>query len=84
MKEKFTRKNDIGVSIEYYIVGYFEDEGKQYRIYTDFVTDKTNLVGIRLFVDVLEGENYKPVSEEEKNSVLERFHSNILDYIEKR
>ena len=84
MREKFTKKNDIGVPIEYYIVGYYNDEGKKYRIYNDFVSDNKNLIGIRLFVDCIEGEQYHQLFEEEKNRILEKFHGNVLEYIEKR
>ena len=33
--ETFTRKNDIGVDIEYTIIGYLKEKNN-YMIYTDF------------------------------------------------
>ena len=82
MKETFTRKNEIGVTIEYYVVGYLKDDNKTYRIYTDFVTDKTNMSGIRLLVDKVVDKDYIPVSKEEANSIVERFQKEIMNYIE--
>ena len=82
MKETFYRKNEIGVTIEYYVVGYLKDEDKTYRIYTDFVTDNTNISGIRLLVDKVEEKNFVPVSKDETAIIVEKFQKEIMNYID--
>ncbi|MBP5678705.1 MAG: hypothetical protein J6X28_02625 [Bacilli bacterium] len=85
MEEKFYRKNDIGVTIEYYVIGEYINQGKKYRIYTDFVTDESTFTGIRLFVDLMiDNENYVVVEGEEKRRLLEEFHSEILNYTQQK
>lgn len=86
MEEKFYRKNDIGVKIEYYIIGYYISNNKKYRIYTDFVTDKTNMAGIRLFVDIdeLNDGNYIQVGEEEARFIIDEFHTDIFNFTQQR
>ena len=47
----FIKKNDLGVDIEYTIVGTYEDDdGTKYIIYTDFVEDDTYPINLRLYV----------------------------------
>ena len=81
MNETFYRKNDIGVNIEYYVVGYWKNNEKTYRIYTDFVTDSSNMSGIRLFVDQVNDKEYIPLSKEDSQIVIEQFQNEITEYI---
>ena len=81
MKETFYRKNEIGVNIEYYVVGYWKNDDKTYCIYTDFVSDSTNISGIRLFVDQVNGKESIPLSKEESTTIINQFQNEILDYI---
>ena len=58
MIETFKRKNELGVEIEYNVIGTYEENGNKYYIYTDFVSDDNNKIGVRLFVDVKRGQTY--------------------------
>ena len=48
--ETFYRKNDIGVNIEYTILGRYNDHNEKYILYTDFVEDPSSVSGIRIYV----------------------------------
>ena len=48
--DTFYKKNDIGVNIEYTIIGFYKVNGN-YMIYTDFTTDHSNKLGIKIYVD---------------------------------
>ena len=82
MKETFYRKNSIGVTIEYHVVGYLKDNQKTYCIYTDFVTDKSNIAGIRLLVDQVEEKESTPLSKEDSAVIIDKFQKEILNYID--
>lgn len=76
--EKFYQKNDIGVSIEYTIIGRYEEDGINYIIYTDFVEDSNSLSGIRLFVAKDNKEKVDDLKQKEIiNNMYESFISNI-------
>jgi len=79
VKETFIRKNDIGVDIEYTIVGRFNTDNREYIIYTDFVSDKE--YGLRLFVDMKTSDKYIPLSYTGRNIVLEQYKNEIKKYI---
>lgn len=71
MMDTFYRKNDIGVTIEYTILAKYKSEEKDYIIYTDFVSDKKD--GVRLFVDLVNGDKYEPLSDTGRDRILEMF-----------
>lgn len=77
--ETFKRKNDIGVNIEYTIIGYLKEKNT-YMIYTDFTTDNSNKLGIRLYVDKEVNGKYEPVSEEETKNIITAFNKEITSY----
>ena len=77
--ETFKRKNDIGVNIEYTIVGYLK-EANNYMIYTDFTTDENNKLGIKLYVDKEVNGNYEPVSEEEAKNIISAFNKEVTSF----
>ena len=52
--EKFVRKNEVGLDVTYTVIGKYEKDGKNYIIYTDFVTDNTSIIGLKLFVDLVD------------------------------
>ncbi len=79
MKETFIRKNDIGVDIEYTIVGKYNTDNREYIIYTDFVSDEE--YGFRLFVDMKTADKYVPLSITGRNMVLEQYKNEIKKYI---
>lgn len=80
MNEVFLRKNDIGVNIEYHVIGYYLDDNKRYRIYTDFVTDKNNMFGIRVMVDLENNSEYVRLNSNEEKNIVEKFNNEIMAY----
>ncbi len=79
MKETFIRKNDIGVDIEYTVIGKFNTDNREYIIYTDFVSDEKDI--FRLFVDMKNGDKYVTLSNSSKELVLEQYRNEINKYI---
>lgn len=78
MGETFRRKNEIGVEIEYTIVGYSFIDGKKYMLYTDFYPKKS-IGGIRIFVDEVIENEYIKLSEEEEDKIISQFNKKILE-----
>ena len=79
MNETFIRKNDIGVDIEYTIIGRYNSDNRDYIIYTDFVSDEKDV--LRLFVDMVNGNEYVPVSDTRKDLILDEYRDEIKKYI---
>ena len=78
--DTFYRKNDIGVSIEYNIIGEYIYNEKKYRIYTDFVTDESNKLGIRLLVDEEVQNDFIPVLDKELvKKIIKQFNKDVLE-----
>lgn len=77
MEETFKRKNDIGVEIEYSVIGTYKENGINYRIYTDFVT-ADNKIGIRLFVDKEQNGNFVRVPENIEKQIIINFNKEIM------
>ena len=77
-KETFYRKNDLGVRIEYTVIGYLKEK-HNYMIYTDFMSDKSNQLGITIYVDKEVDGKYIPVDDEERKSVIKSFNKEILN-----
>lgn len=75
--ETFKRKNDIGVAIEYTIIGRYNDNGNTYCLYTDFVPDN-NKVGIRLFVDIEKDNKLERLPKDKENEIIIKFNKEIL------
>lgn len=79
-EQTFVRKNEIGVDIEYSVVGYYNVDGMglpEYMIYTDFVPED-NEFGIRLFVDrVIDQNNFESTTAEEQEKVLKIYSTEI-------
>lgn len=76
----FMRKNDIGVDIEYTIVGKYISEEREYIIYTDFVSDEKDM--FRLFVDMVNGDKYTTLSNSGREMILSKYRKEVKDYIE--
>lgn len=73
--ENFYMENELGVSIEYTIVGHLEDEGVKYIIYTDFVEatedeQKQTPSDIRLFVGKEEDGQIISVNDDKRDVIL--------------
>jgi hypothetical protein len=79
MNETFIRKNDIGVDIEYTIIGRYNSDNRDYIIYTDFVSDEKDV--LRLFVDMVNGDEYVPISDTRKDLILDEYREGIKKYI---
>lgn len=78
--DTFKRKNDIGVNIEYTIIGYLKENGT-YMIYTDFTTDKSNKLGIKLYVDQEKNGVYSPIMDEKKaKEIINTFNKEVMSY----
>ena len=78
--ETFIRKNDLGIDIEYTVIGEYKDGKNDYVIYTDFVTDNGNKVGIRLFVDQEIGEQLVRLDEVTEKKIITQFNKDIMRY----
>lgn len=76
--ETFKRKNDIGVDIEYTIIGYLKEKSN-YMIYTDFTTDQSNKLGIKIYVDKEVDGKYVPVSEAETINIVNAFNNEVTN-----
>ncbi len=77
--ESFFKKNDIGVSIEYTIVGYYQDEGIKYAIYTDFFEDKESPTAIRLFVSRFENGKMIEVEKDIRDKIIGEMFQQIAE-----
>lgn len=79
MEETFIRKNDIGVDIEYTIMGKINTDNRDYIIYTDYVSDDKDIY--RLFVDMVNGDSYITLSDTSKEIILDKYRKEIKNYI---
>ncbi len=79
MENTFVRKNDIGVNVEYTIVTRYNSEEREYIIYTDFVSDPEYI--FRLYVDMVSGNNYIPLSKSGQKQILEKYKDEIKKLI---
>ena len=77
--ETFYRKNDLGVNIEYTVIGFYKGSDN-FMLYTDFTTDPSNKMGIKIYVDRQEGNQYTPVSEEERKNIITAFNKEALSF----
>ena len=76
--EKFKRKNDLGIDIEYTVVGKYL-EGGEYIIYTDFYpNEKASPIGIELYAARKEGDSYVEIPEDEAKTIIESFNAEII------
>lgn len=79
MIKTFKRKNDIGVDIEYTVIGKYKDKGNMYYIYTDFVSDD-NKVGIRLFADIQRDGKLERLEKDKEKEIILNFNKEIMNY----
>lgn len=83
IEEKFIRKNEIGVDIEYETISLYPKDGKEYLIYTDYVPSN-DIYKIRLYADVKVAENkYERLNEKEEKRILEEFYNDTTKEISK-
>lgn len=74
----FYRKNDLGINIEYTEIGKYDNK---YLIYTDFTTDNTTPIGLKIYVDkILEDDKYEKVPDEEAKYIIDKFNSEVMNY----
>ena len=78
MGETFKRKNEIGVEIEYTIVGYCFLNEKKYMLYSDFYPKKC-IEGIRIFVDEVKENEYIKLEEKEAEEIIKQFNKTIIN-----
>ena len=77
--EKFVRKNEVGLDVTYTVIGKYEKNEKNYIIYTDFVTDNTSIIGLKLFADIINKEKSERLSSEEEKSIIKEFNLKLLN-----
>ena len=73
----FYKKNDIGVDIEYTVVGTYKDGDEEYVIYTDFVEDNQKEVGLRLFVGKQVNDNVERIDPSKENEILSELEKEL-------
>lgn len=71
--KSFYKKNELGVNIEYSIIGYCNDDNRKYVIYTDFVDDDNEL-GMRLFVAKMKGTKMYDVSDDIRRRIIDNLY----------
>ncbi len=81
--ETFYRRNELGVKIEYTVIGYLKKE-KNYMLYTDFTTDKTNQLGIAIYVDKDIDGDYVPVTGDERKNIIKLFNKEVISFKKNR
>ena len=72
----FFKKNDVGINIEYTIIGKYELDNVNYVIYTDFTSDENEL-GIRIYVDQDINGKYIAIPLDKQKEVLNKFNDEI-------
>lgn len=77
--DTFYRKNDLGVNIEYTVIGFYKDK-HNYMIYTDFTNDSSNKLGIKIYVDKEINNEYIPVSEQERKNIIIAFNKEATSF----
>ena len=76
MEKKFTMENDVGIEVNYTVLGRLDD----YIIYTNYLSSDNEL-GIRLLVGKLESEEpfiVKRVPLAEQKPIIEQFKMAII------
>jgi hypothetical protein len=73
----FYKKNDIGVDIEYSVVGSYKDGEDEYVIYTDFVEDEQREAGLRLYVGRLVNGNVENINSVKENEILSELEKEL-------
>ena len=79
MKKKFRMKNDVGIDVDYTVLGIFKDK-KNYVIYTNYLP-ADNEFGIRLLVGELINDDpidIKRLSLKEQKDISELFIKEML------
>ena len=79
MKKKFRMKNDVGIDVDYTVLGIFKDK-KNYVIYTNYLP-ADNEFGIRLLVGELINDDpidRKRISLKEQKDISELFIKEML------
>lgn len=79
MGETFIKKNNLGVDIEYTVIGKIKYEKREYIIYTDFATDEKDIY--KLYVDLVNGDKHTTLENAAKNLVLDEFRLDIDNFI---
>lgn len=76
----FKRRNELGVAIEYTIIGTFNDNDRSYMLYTDFVPEE-NTVGFRIFVDeILSDQSTVRLDKESADNVVNKFNEELVKF----
>ena len=77
IEETFSRENEIGIPIEYTVIGnYIDKENKEYKIYTNFAPSN-DIYGLRINVDEKTENGYTPLERDKEKDIIEQFHKEI-------
>ena len=81
-KDVFFRKNDLGGNVEYNIIGVFKWKNNEYSIYTDFVDDKSNPIGFRVYADLIDDFEMIRLNPEEEKTIINDFYDEIANFLQ--
>lgn len=81
-KDVFFRKNDLGVNVEYNVIGVFKWKNNEYCIYTDFVDDKSNPIGFRVYADLIDNLEMIRLNPEEEKTIINDFYDEIANFLQ--
>jgi septal ring factor EnvC (AmiA/AmiB activator) len=73
----FYKKNDIGVDIEYSVVGSYKDGEEEYVIYTDFVEDEQKEAGLKLYVGKIVNEDVERIDSTKESEILSELEKEL-------
>ena len=77
IEETFTRENEIGIPIEYTVIGnYVDKDNKEYKIYTNFAPSN-DIYGLRIKVDENSENGYVPLETDKEQNIVDQFHKEI-------
>ena len=80
--ENFYKKNELGVLIEYTLVGRYEEDDNNYIIYTDFVEDINSPTGLRLFVSLEKDGELINIDHNKENEILNKMFQSLMEKTE--
>jgi len=76
--DTFYKQNELGVLVEYTIVGHYSEDDAKYVIYTDFVEDENSPTGLRLFVSLEEGNGLVSIDSDKEDDILEKMFQELM------
>ena len=78
--DKFSKKNELGVMVDYYIVALTSYDSFPYVVYTDFVYEKDE--ELRLYAGKLEDGEVIGIKKELEKEIIDDFKREKINFIE--